>query len=898
MVEKRENPDKILEKLNNESNSKKRGHLKIFFGYAAGVGKTYAMLEAAHAAKMKGIDVVVGYIEPHTRPETLKLIDGLEVLAAKTIEYKEIKIKEFDLDGAIERKPELILIDELAHTNSSTCRHLKRYQDINELLKLGINVYTTVNVQHIESLNDIVASITGITVRERIPDDVFDNASQVELVDIEPEELIERLKSGKVYKTKQAQKAIVNFFTIENLIALREIALRRTADHVNHISERMKQFQRNEYFTDENILVCLSSSPSNAKIIRTASRMSKAFKGGFTALFVETPDFENMDEENKNRLKGNIRLAQQLGATIEIAYGDDIALQIAEYARLSSVSKIILGRSSYKRKFLFGKGSLTDKLIAYAPNLDIYIIPDDLSLKYYSKKNKKIKLELSVKDFVKSMLILILVTIIGVIFDSLGFGDSNIITIYILGVLITSVITESRLQSIISSLISVFVYNFLFTHPRLTLNSYGYGYPVTFIIMFISAVLTGSLASKIKRQEAQSTQMAYRTKVLLEMNQLLQQENDRDGIIKVTSIQLKKLLKKNIIFYVADEGTLSEPIIFSTDELDNDISKYISDNERAVAQWVYKNNKHAGATTNTLGNSKCLYLAIRVSGNVYGVVGIAIEDEQIDSFENNIMLSMLGECGIALENDFIRRKREEAAALAKNEQIRANFLRCISHDLRTPLTSIYGSASILLNNEDMISKQNKEKLYLDIYEDSLWLINLVENLLAATRIEDSSMKLNLENQLMEEVINEALRHIKRKNINHTIEVTQEGDYILAKIDTRLIIQVIINIVDNAIKYTPQNTHIHIHTKKKDDMVIVEISDNGNGISDKEKEKIFEMFYTLNNSIADSKRSLGLGLSLCKSIITAHGGEIGIKDNIPHGTTFYFTLKSEEVKLHE
>lgn len=898
MVEKRENPDRILEKLKKESDSKKKGHLKIFFGYAAGVGKTYAMLEAAHAAKMKGIDVVVGYIEPHTRPETLKLINGLEVLPPKTIEYKEIKIKEFDLDGAIERKPDLILVDELAHTNSNNCRHLKRYQDINELLKLGINVYTTVNVQHIESLNDIVASITGITVRERIPDRVFDDANQVELVDIEPEELIERLKSGKVYKTKQARQAIVNFFTVENLIALREIALRRTADHVNHISERMKQFQGNEYLTDGSILVCLSSSPSNAKIIRTASRMSKAFKGEFTALFVETPDYENMDEENKNRLKRNIRLAQQLGAKIEIVYGDDIALQIAEYARLSNISKIILGRSSYKRKFLFGKGALTDKLIAYAPNLDIYIIPDDLSLNHYLKNNKKIKPELSAKDFAKSIGILVLVTIVGLIFYLLGFGESNIITIYIFGVLVTSVITESRLQSIISSLISVIVYNFLFTHPRFTLYSYGYVYPVTFIIMFISAVLTGSLASKIKRQAVQSTQMAYRTKVLLEMNQLLQQENDRDGIINVTSNQLRKLLRKNIIFYIANEGILSEPMIFPIDDLNNDMSKYISDNERAVAQWAYKNNKHAGATTNTLGNSKCLYLAIRASGNVHGVVGIAMEGEQLDSFDNNIMLSILGDCGIALENDFISRKREEAAQLAKNEQVRANFLRCISHDLRTPLTSIYGSASILLNDESMISKQNKEQLYLDIYEDSLWLINLVENLLAATRIEDTSMKLNLESQLMEEVISEALRHIKRKNINHTIEVTQEEDYILAKIDTRLIIQVIINIVDNAIKYTPENTPIHIHTKKKNDMVIVEISDNGNGISDKEKEKIFDMFYTLNNSIADSKRSLGLGLSLCKSIITAHGGEIGIKDNSPHGTTFYFTLKSEEVKLHE
>ncbi len=650
MVEKRVNPDKILKKINEEAERQQRGQLKIFFGYAAGVGKTYAMLEAAHIAKKRGVDVIVGYIEPHTRPETMDLLKGLEVLPTKSISHKGINLNEFDIDSAIERNPKLILIDELAHTNASGCRHLKRYQDINELLKLGINVYTTVNVQHIESLNDIVASITGIMVRERIPDlkryqdinellklginvyttvnvqhieslndivasitgimvreripdHVFDNASQVELVDIEPEELIERLNNGKIYKAKQAQRAIENFFSLENLTALREIALRQTADHVNRISEKVKNIQGNEYFTDENILVCLSSSPSNPKIIRTGSRMAKAFKGEFTALFVETSDFENMDKEDKKRLRSNTRLAQQLGANIETVYGDDIAFQIAEFARLSGVSKIILGRSSIKRKFLFGKMSLTERLTSYVPNLDIYIIPDKSSLKYYSKKVKKTKPQFTLVDFFgkmslterltsyvpnldiyiipdksslkyyskkvkktkpqftlvdffKSLLILIISTILSFIFYSLGFSEANIITVYILGVLVTAVITESRLQSVISSLISVFVFNLFFINPRFTFSSYDEGYYVTFIIMFTSAILTGSLASKIKEQVTQSTQIAYRTKVLLETNRLIQQANDRDGIIKVIAIQLRKLLNKDIIFYSANDGKL------------------------------------------------------------------------------------------------------------------------------------------------------------------------------------------------------------------------------------------------------------------------------------------------------------------------------------------------------
>ena len=416
--------------------------------------------------------------------------------------------------------------------------------------------------------------------------------------------------------------------------------------------------------------------------------------------------------------------------------------------------------------------------------------------------------------------------------------------------------------------------------------------------MFISAFLTGSLASKIKRQANQSAYTAYRTKILLETNQLLQQELKKEGIIKVTAIQLSKLLNKNIIFYNSENNQLLEPVIFSPSEYTYNTSKFVTSNEKAVAQWVFKNNKHAGATTNTLGNSKCLYLAIRVNKRVYGVVGIALENDSLDALENNIMLSILGECAIALENNFIRKQREEAATLAKNEQLRANLLRSISHDLRTPLTSIFGNSEMLLKDDEIISKDKKIQLYSDIHEDSLWLINLVENLLAATKIEDGTMTLNMKPELMEEVIDEALRHIKRKSINHFIKVNTSEDLIFAKMDAKLIIQVIINIVDNALKYTPDDCHININTQKYKDMVLVEISDDGNGLSDEDKEKIFDMFYTVNNKIVDSKRSLGLGLSLCKSIILAHGGEINVKDNKPCGTTFSFTLPLEEVNLYE
>ena len=448
----RQDPDQLLHAIRNDASTKKSGKLKIFFGYAAGVGKTYAMLQAAHQAKERGIDVVAGYIEPHARPQTMALLDGLEQLPVKQVAYEGMTLREFDIDAALKRNPQLILVDELAHTNAESSRHTKRYQDIQELLNTGIDVYTTVNVQHIESLNDTVASITGILVRERIPDSTFDQADQVELVDIEPAELLERLASGNVYREDQAQRATVNFFTLENLTALREIALRRCADRVNLLTESARVQSRGDYHTDERILACLSSSPSNAKIIRTAARMARAFRGTFTALYVETPNTAAMSDDDKKRLQDNKRLAQQLGAAIETSYGDDVPYQIAEFARLSGISKIVIGRSTIARKNIFSKPTLTERLISSAPNLDIHVIPDASTGTSYQEKKRKAQADaMPLRDVLKSIVVLLVATLIGCGFDALGFTESNIIAVYILGVLVAAVITTNRLCGILTS---------------------------------------------------------------------------------------------------------------------------------------------------------------------------------------------------------------------------------------------------------------------------------------------------------------------------------------------------------------------------------------------------------------------------------------------------------------
>ena len=892
----KQNQSADMAAASDQMSSPERGHLKIFFSYAAGVGKTYAMLDAAHMEKKHGTDVAVGYIKPNAHPQTRARLNGLKLLPPLHSKHNGTPVEEFDLDKAIKIKPGLILIDELAHTNADGCRHHKRYQDIYELLKAGIDVYTTANVENIESLNDMVTAITGNRISERIPDSVFDNADQVKLVDIEPQELLERLSYEKSSDSSETDSFT---FSLETLTALRELALRRCADRVNKRTESARIRSKSDYYTDEHILVCLSSSPSNAKIIRTAARMANAFRGAFTALFVETSQFSAMTEEDRQRLRSNIYLAQQLGATIETVYGDDVPLQIAEFAKLSGVSKIVIGRSTVTGKRLLGKPSLTEQLITNAPNMDVHIIPDTVSnAAVYQLRGgrKKNHIVFSVTDTLKSTAILILSSLVGMIFQKLGFDEANIITVFVLGVLVTAVITKHQIYSLISSIVSVLVFNFLFTEPQFTLQAYDHGYPVTFIIMLLAAFLTGSLAIRIKNQAKQAAQSAYRTKVLFDTNQLLQQAKDKNEIVSATSNQLIKLLRKDIVFYLADGEVLDTPHIFSVTE--ENLESCISENEKAVAGWVLKNNKRAGATTGTLSNAKCLYLAVRSSSMVYGVIGIVMGEIPLDPFENSILLSILGECALALENEKNAREKQEAAILAKNEQLRANLLRAISHDLRTPLTSISGNASNLLSNGDSFDNDTKKQLYMDIYDDSMWLINLVENLLAVTRIEEGRLNLRIMEDLMDDVITEALHHINRKSEEHHISVESKEEFLLAKMDAKLIVQVIINIVDNAIKYTPKNSHIVIRTEKRGKQAIVSISDDGNGIADEIKPRIFDMFYSGANQIADSRRSLGLGLSLCKSIINAHGGELTVSDNLPHGTVFTFTLPAGEVKVYE
>ena len=896
-------PDSLLRQLSTLPAEKPHGKLRIYLGYAAGVGKTFAMLNDAREEQKDGADIAVGYIAPHTRPETLALLEGLEVLPPLKIQNKGAELKEFDLDRALQRRPEVILVDELAHTNAQGCRHKKRYQDVEELLQAGINVCTTVNIQHIESLNDIIASITGVTVRERIPDSVFDRADQVELADIEPDNLIDRLKKGKIYREEQEKRALLPFFTKEKLTALREIALRCTADQVNraaaqHTAHNIASREPPPPYGSEHVLVCLSSAPSNAKVVRAAARMADAFHGVFTALFVETPGTRELQGKNRAALRENLRLAEQLGAQIATVYGDDIPEQIAQYAKVSRISKIVMGRSNRGKRW-FARPNFVDRLTELAPNLDIYIIPDKQSSAYRRTPKFTKPSDLSLADIAKSAGILILCTLVALWFASLGFNEANIVTVYILGVLLNSVVTNSWVYSTASSVLSVLIFDFVFIDPRLSLLSYASGYPVTFLVMLSAALLTSALTKRVKKQASQSAQKAYRTEVLLETSRKLQQARTKTDILGETARQLVKLLDRTVIFYAAQQNTLSEPLVFPKEDAAQDPRAYLGTDERAIAEWVYKNNKRAGATTNTLSGAKCLYLAVRGGDTVLAVAAIVMERQApLEAFEKSLTIAMLGECALALEKERLNETQKQISIQIQQEKLRANLLRTISHDLRTPLTSISGNAGILMKNSGVLSEGQKKDLYTDIYDDSMWLINLVENLLSITRLDNGTLNLHMQPELLEEVIAEALLHINRSSVEHHIETVLDDELLMARMDSRLIIQVLINIVDNAVKYTPPGSHIVIWARREKQTVLVEISDDGPGVSQEAKAKLFDMFYTADNVRGDGRRGLGLGLYLCKAIVNAHGGKIDVKDHPPHGTVFCFTLQAAEVNVHE
>lgn len=626
----------------------RNGELTIFFGYCAGVGKTFSMLNTAHQKSVEGVDVVIGYIESHDRPDTQNLIYGLEKIPTKEVLYKGHHFSEFDLDKALDRHPQLILVDELAHTNAPTSRHKKRYSDIEELLRAGIDVYTTVNVQHIESLHDVVESITKVKVNERIPDYIFNDADDIKLIDVDINDLIERLKQGKIYSKTQAKRALENFFIKDNLIALREISLRKCADRINLYAK-----DENKQFLKEKILVCLGTSPTNQKVIRTASKMAQAFHGEFTALYVENSDSQELDLKAFQQLEKNISLAKELQANIVSTYGDDIAYQISQYAKTAGVSKLVLGRS-YQKKSIFNKPTIVDKLTKLSPNLDIYIIPDNNS----SKQNlNSVKYQyqnffrFSTRDSCISIITLLIITILAYFAQIAGFDITTIILLYVLSSCIIGSLTLLPIYSFIIPFINVCLINYLFFDPKYSLELISSEYVMVLIVMIVVSFIINVLNFKLKKEKNSASLRAYSMEVLLETSQKLQQAKTYNDVMKETCVQLNKWLKRIIIFYPINRKMLDKPYIYNPNNVLDDSNIFLTEKERTVAKWVYLNNKNAGPTTSTLQEAKALYLSIRRNDKIYGVIGIdMISNKTLSQYEKNLIKTILNEVSLAMDS--------------------------------------------------------------------------------------------------------------------------------------------------------------------------------------------------------------------------------------------------------
>lgn len=887
--DQRRDPDDILEEIQAHED-KRLGRLKIFFGYAAGVGKTYAMLDDAQERYKSGVDVLVGYIEPHTRPETIQLLRGLPTLPPKTILYRNIELEEFDLDEALQRKPELILVDELAHTNAEGGRNKKRYQDIEEMLNAGIDVYTTVNVQHMESLNDVIENITKIRVQETVPDYIFDRADKIKLIDIEPDELLRRFEAGKIYRPERVETAMRNFFTYENLRLLREIALRCTADKISY--ENQNERRLSEKRANTKLLVSIGPSPSSAKCIRWTARAAEAFHAHWVALYVESIESEYLAKEQQKTIRANMDLAEKLGAEVVTLTGHDIAVTVSEYAKLSGITNIVVGKSRNKKTLsnLF-ELDFEDKLIALLPSIEVHIIPGSDTRRNYKKSYKADRnpnFSFSWIDVTKTLFFLVTATLLSLGLRGLDIGDQNIIMVYILSVLIISRITEGYAYGIAASIISVLAFNFFFTEPYFTFDAIQAAYPITFLIMLLVASITSTLTVRIKTQARLAVQREHRTEVLYEINKKLLATRGLDNIITLTNDYMVNLFGRSVAFFAVDPEQGEGGSVMQADE-DVDGSVLNSAGEKAVAHWVFLNQKQAGAGTDTLMGAAAFYLPVISQGKVLAVWGISCAKGKLD-YNTRLFLRMIAsQVAMALERQHLSDEQRDMMVESEKEKMRSTLLRAISHDLRTPLSGILGASSAIRENGKSLDEDTRDKLVANIQEESQWLIRMVENLLSVTRINESASNLTKSMEAAEEVVGEAVSRIKQRFPGREITVSVPDEFLEVPMDGTLIAQVLINLLENAIKYSPGCSPVEVHLERNGDLAQFEVLDRGRGISEEDFPHLLTGNKLIQNKSPDSYRGMGIGLSICKTIVKAHNGKLEAENRKEGGAIFRFTL---------
>jgi two-component system sensor histidine kinase KdpD len=885
MVNQRPDPEVLLKRVQEEEAAQRRGKLKVFFGATAGVGKTYAMLQAAHEQQEDGVDVLVGWVETHGRVETEALLRGLPILPSKVVEYRGSTLREFDLDAALARRPALILVDEWAHTNAPGSRHPKRWQDVEEILAVGINVYTTVNVQHLECLNDVVTQITGVRVHETIPDSAFDKADDVELIDLPPDDLLQRLKDGKVYVPQQVQQAIQNFFRKGNLIALREMALRRTAERVD---QQMEVYRRDHavvrtWPAGETIMVCVNHKPRGARLVRAARTMAAGLHAKWIAVYVQTSRHLRLPETERSRVIDTLRLAEQLGAETVTLTGDDVSQELLAYARSRNVTKIIAGKPVRSPWGAWLFGSVVDDLVRTSGDVDIYVITGEagegrpLLTTAFQRTSHWGAYGLAL------LVVMVCTTVSWLMFPY--FGVANLIMVYLLGVAIVAT-RWGRGPSVLASVLSIAAFDFFFIPPYLTFAVSDVQYIWTFAVMLVVALLISGFAARGRQQVQATRQHLRRTAALYAMSRDFATRRGVDKLIAVASQHMREVFDSQVAVYLPD-GTgrvalqRSGGLFFELDP-----------KEAGVAQWVFDHTQPAGTGTDTLPGASALYLPLVGSRGPTGVIAVrsARPTRVLDPEQLHLLETFTNQTALAIERARLAEETQRANVQAETERMRSAILSSVSHDLRTPLAAITGSASSLLEGGERLDASSRRELVRAIHEEAYRLDRLLKNLLDITRLEAGALPLQKDWHPLEEIVGSALTRLESRLDVHRVQTTFPPDLPLLRLDGVLMEQVVINLLENALKYAPPESAIELSARQTNGSVLFEIADRGPGLAPGDEQRVFEKFY---RAASAREGGVGLGLTICRGIIDAHGGRIWAENRPGGGAVFRFALPLED-----
>ncbi|HVC12120.1 MAG TPA: sensor histidine kinase KdpD [Burkholderiales bacterium] len=892
----RPSPDALLARVQREEAKAKRGKLKIFFGACAGVGKTFAMLSAAQEDRARGGDVVLGLVETHGRTDTAALVDGLERLPPRTLEHRGALLREFDLDAALARRPSLILVDELAHSNAPGSRHPKRWQDVAELLAVGINVFSTLNVQHLESLNDVVGQVTGVRVWETLPDKVFDEADEVELVDLPADDLLERLHQGKVYLPEQVRRAADNFFRKGNLIALRELALRRTADRVD---AQMRDYReekgiRAAWPVAERVLVAIGPDGEGEHLVRSARRMAASLGAEWTALYVETPSLLRLPEEERDRILRTLRLAEELGGKSVVVGGGDVAQEVLGFAHAQNFTRVVIGRPARRGlQRLFGL-SPAERIVAGAHDLDVELVgaeakPATLAAGVLTRSREALGIEPRRKRrwprYVAGVAVPALATLVGTLmFDH--FELTNIVMVYLLGVAVVAIYL-GRGPSTLASVLSVAGFDFFFVEPYWTFAVSDTQYLVTFTVMLIVGLMISTLAARVRLQARIAGYREQRTSALYDMSRELAAAEEPEALLRIAVRHVAEVFASQAVILLPEEhGRVRHPRGASG-------AGSLHGADLGIAQWVFDHRQPAGLGTDTLAGTDTHFVPLEASGKSVGVLGLLPANPRrvFVPEQRRLLQAFSGQIALAIERGLLADQARKAQLAAETEATRNALLAAISHELRTPLAMIVGASSSLAAPPAAMGEEARRELAQTVAEGARRMSEVVAKVLDLARLQGGATRVQADWYELEEVVGGALARLAGPLAGHRVATRLPQGSTLARFDAVLIEQVLINLLENAARYTPAGSHITVTAERRRDALEVRVADDGPGLPPGEEVAVFDKFHRGAPEAAPG--GAGLGLAICKAIVEAHGGRIWAENAPGGGAVFHFVLPQAE-----